>query len=142
MSSISALPAAAVASRTAYIVAAVRDSATRGPSVRVCARKSAAVASPPPRTVRGSIGVVTTHEPASLTHTIWIESAGVSAVRTLVTSTVLGPDIRTVSTAVSRSAWMTTGIPARNSSSNWLGVAMSARGITLSRMNSGMPSRT
>ena len=95
------------------MVAAVRESATRGPSVRKCARKIAAVASPPPRTIMSSMGVVTIHAPSSLTQAIWIEPAGVASVSTDVTSTVEGPPARTRETASSRSASLRTVIPDR-----------------------------
>ena len=142
MRAISSRPAAWVAARTAYIVAAVRERAVRGPSVRVCARKTAAVTSPPPRTVIGSSGVDTSHRPSGDEHSIWISPSGVSAVSTLVTSTVDGPIRCSCSTAATTSSSVVIGRPVRNSSSNWLGVTMSAAGTTWSRMYSGMPGRT
>ena len=69
-------------------------------------------------------------------------SDGVSSSRTLVASTSRGPRRWMDDIASKRSRRLRTVFPVRYSSSNMLGVTMSAARIASVRMNSGMPGRT
>ena len=71
-----------------------------------------------------------------------ISPSGVSARRNDVTSTQRGPRACSAPTAALASSSVATSRPVSHSSSNWLGVRMSAAGSAASRRNSGMPGRT
>src|SRR5579863_3158048 len=116
------------------------------PVLRRWNRNNAAIASPAPFTANGRRGVRSRWNwpPSPTNRSRW--SPGVCSVSRLVSRTQRSPSGRIVAesraTASFASASVRHSRPVRRSSSNRLGVAISACGNAWSRRNSSMPSRT